>query len=504
MATRIDLELTSSRDDGTWTWRAAGAKQPKGVVDASLLPDGSKVGDVLKADADYLMGDIEILSVQARKGPRGAKAETLEILGSGKKEELVTTKLYKGSKGRGGRDGGRGRDGGGGRGRDGGRGGRDGGGRGRDGGGRDGGRGRGDNRRQQAPRLRPANVHRQAWIESCSDVQRPIAEQLMEGGVPSVRSAIQRQNENAKAEGKPEINGNALLAMAESLAPGLKTAEWRDRAEAAIAGADKLDIRDLRSVVASAEAGARDPESRGMADTLRTKISSRVDREHAAWLADIQTAITDGRVVRALRSSARPAKPGTPMPKELAEKLVTAAGEALSEEEEPSRWATVLDAVAFSPVREFVTPAGVPDLEDRELVSAVKKLSNRVPQIAALFGIEPKPETRRARGGKGKGKGSQSSDKASSDQDAADKSTSGKRSNSVAVETPSAKTQDAPGEVALDDAAHARDEAPTEGAAAPETAAETTQASPESPDAQDVPTAATAPPETAEASAEGE
>ena len=32
MSRRIEVELTSSRDDGTWTWRAAGAKQPAGVA----------------------------------------------------------------------------------------------------------------------------------------------------------------------------------------------------------------------------------------------------------------------------------------------------------------------------------------------------------------------------------------------------------------------------------------------------------------------------------------
>ena len=37
MSRRIDIELTSVREDGTWTWRAAGAKQPRGVVDSSVL-----------------------------------------------------------------------------------------------------------------------------------------------------------------------------------------------------------------------------------------------------------------------------------------------------------------------------------------------------------------------------------------------------------------------------------------------------------------------------------
>ncbi|MEY3339979.1 MAG: hypothetical protein RL575_1072, partial [Actinomycetota bacterium] len=47
MSRRLEIELTSTREDGTWTWRAAGAKVPKGVVESSLLPKESKVGDVL-------------------------------------------------------------------------------------------------------------------------------------------------------------------------------------------------------------------------------------------------------------------------------------------------------------------------------------------------------------------------------------------------------------------------------------------------------------------------
>ena len=46
MPSRIDVELTSARPDGTWTWRAAGAREPKGVVEASVLPEGAKVGDI--------------------------------------------------------------------------------------------------------------------------------------------------------------------------------------------------------------------------------------------------------------------------------------------------------------------------------------------------------------------------------------------------------------------------------------------------------------------------
>jgi hypothetical protein len=62
VARRIDIELTSARPDGSWTWRAAGAMQPRGVVDGKLLPDGTKAGDVVKADADFEIEGIVINS----------------------------------------------------------------------------------------------------------------------------------------------------------------------------------------------------------------------------------------------------------------------------------------------------------------------------------------------------------------------------------------------------------------------------------------------------------
>ncbi len=103
MSRRIEVELTSSREDGTWTWRAAGAKQPKGDLDGSLLYDGAKVGDVVRADADFLMDGIVIIAVLPPKGAR-KEPERLEIIGPSRRDDqLVTTQLA--PKGRGGRDG---------------------------------------------------------------------------------------------------------------------------------------------------------------------------------------------------------------------------------------------------------------------------------------------------------------------------------------------------------------------------------------------------------------
>src|SRR3954467_11710123 len=80
MSRRIDIELTSSRDDGTWTWRAAGAKQPKGVLDADLLYPGAKTGDVVRAEAEFEIDGITVISVMPPKAKR-SEPERLEIIG---------------------------------------------------------------------------------------------------------------------------------------------------------------------------------------------------------------------------------------------------------------------------------------------------------------------------------------------------------------------------------------------------------------------------------------
>ena len=74
MSRRIDIELTSSRDDGTWTWRAPGARQPKGTVDSTLVPSDAKVGDVLRADADFDLEGIVVTAVLAAQAPTPARA----------------------------------------------------------------------------------------------------------------------------------------------------------------------------------------------------------------------------------------------------------------------------------------------------------------------------------------------------------------------------------------------------------------------------------------------
>jgi len=451
---RIDIELTSQRPDGSWTWRAAGAREPKGELAGDLIAFSANVGDELTVEAEFHMDGIEIIEAFESKKKR-PMPETLEILGSGRDQPLVTTQLVPSRKSRD-RDRPRG-----------------------DRRGRQDRRSRGDRKerdhqesrrqddRPKAKRLRPGRTHRQALIEDLPEDQQSVAERMVREGVSSVEQALRDQRKKARdaAKAKKEAAQEAakeaetpqtepadtepaaetpqtepadtepaaetpqtepadtseeatntdtaaetpqtepaddFLSAAGKLLPRMRAAEWRDRADAALAGIDEIDLRDLRSVVVAAEAGAADEEAKALAEELRTKLTERVDREHAEWLAEVAATLADGRMVRALRLSSRPPKAGVPLPQDMVTRLTDAASAALTSDTPTKRWTTVLGAVAFSPVRRTVQPQGIPEKPDKELLAEVTKLSERVPHIAGLFGVEPTPPPKRGRRGTGK------------------------------------------------------------------------------------------------------
>jgi hypothetical protein len=419
MSHRIDVELTSQRDDGTWTWRAAGARQPKGLLNGALLPEGAVVGDVLRAEADFEVEGISIISVTAPKSARNrAEPERLEILGSRPSAPDVTTTLVPGRKRRDWDD-----EGGERRGRGGDRGARPGERSGRDadrrGPRREGDRGRSerpagergprDRQRPERPapparprpkRLRPTRTHRQAFVNQLPAEQRPLAEIVLRGGVPLVRETLDNQRKAAEASGLPTVKPGPVLDVAEKLVPHARLAEWQDRAAAALAQADDVDLRDLRSVVVAADGVARHEQTRETAEQLRTALTRRVEAEHATWLAEIGELLDAGRSVNALRLSSRPPKAGVPLPPPLATRLAEATTSHLTERTAPDLYAALIEALALSPVRLQVTPAGVPSNPSDALVQTVRRLGDRLPQVAAAFGVEPTPPSRRP-GGRG-------------------------------------------------------------------------------------------------------
>jgi hypothetical protein len=438
MPRRIDVELTSDRGDGTWTWRVAGARQPRGTLDGSLLFRGAKVGDVVRAEADFDLDGISVLAVLPPKETR-PEEDRLEMLAPARDEPLVQANLVgarrrrdrpegrdrRPPRDRPGRDRDRARDEGAGAGprrqarRP----------RPETAGERSGPQNEGEDtkrRRRERPRrsegadrrttgpprtaparataepsrpkpkrLRPGRTHRKAVLDALPPEQQPVAEQVLQGGIPAVRQAIDKQNAAAVSEGKPEIKAAPLIALAEELLPKLRTAEWRDRAEAALADVDELDLRDLRTVVVASEAAARDDETRELAAELRAALARRVDEEQRTWIQDVTAALDEGRVVRALRLSSRPPKAGSIFPRDVAVRLAEAAGASLTADANADRWTAVLDAVALSPVRRAVTPQSRPETPDAELLATVKRLAERLPDIAAAFGVEPEPQPAR-------------------------------------------------------------------------------------------------------------
>ena len=492
MSRRIEIELTSARPDDTWTWRVAGAKQPKGVLEASLVPGDAKVGDVLRADAEFELEGVSIIAV-LKPAPKRQERERLVLLGDTRPFEGVTTSLVtKGARSRRDRDdrgprpswAGERRDGpsaraGGPRGpgaRDGGPGGHD-----RDarpagpssgstggpghrgsvaeaeghaaGGQRSGRRSEGAGARTDRPlgaptdaggtradaggsrprspgehsdrteggrwpahdrsraegrsdrgtdtvassearrsrRLNPSSTHRNAVVDSLAPEERPVAEQLLQGGIPAVRRAVKDRNTLAREEGRPEVKADALLVLAEELLPRLKAAEWRDRAEAATKDIGEVALRDLRSIVAGADAGARDDESRILAKTLREAVDARENAAREAWLAELTTNLDEGRVTRALRVAGRPPDPRTRFPPELMARLSDATSAAMAPDTPPDRWATLLAALLESPVRRSVKPVGLPSPPSETLLTAARQASGRVPALATMLGLDMPP-----------------------------------------------------------------------------------------------------------------
>ena len=99
MSRRIEIELTSKRPDGTWTWRAAGAREPRGEVLDSVVPAGSNVKDVMRADVETDLDGSRVLSITPPKA-KNVRTGLLESLPSTKSFEPVTQQLAKkGSRG---------------------------------------------------------------------------------------------------------------------------------------------------------------------------------------------------------------------------------------------------------------------------------------------------------------------------------------------------------------------------------------------------------------------
>jgi hypothetical protein len=467
VARRIEIELTSKLDGGGFTWRAAGAREPRGVLDASIVPSGASVGDVLRAEVDIGIDGIDVLSITSRKSasPLDLRGEQLPLLRPAESEATVSV-IYaeKGRARRSDRDTNRGRDE---------RSPRPGrrpsraatgasaprtprsprderprderprderprderprgdrervaagasaprtprsprderprddrarGERSRDGEdrGRPARRGAPSGRTPQGPRrdarsnqeLRVSTTHRNALLATLRPEQLAVAEQLLRGGMPAVRQAIDEQNRAALAQGRPTIAPETILAIAENLLPITSLAAWKDRAAAVQGAGPQVRLRDLRPIVTAARNTSLDEEARGVLKELQALLHSKTEELRTQWVAKLESLLERNEVIEALHVAARPPDQSTRCSAALAASLTEAAGRALDPELTATAWIAVLDAVVASPIKRSVHPAGIPAAEEAR--AAAVKAAGHVPALAKLLGmrIPPPPPT---------------------------------------------------------------------------------------------------------------
>ena len=449
MSRRIDIEITSLNGELA-TWRAAGAKLPKGVLQSALVPGGPVVGNVYRADVEQFMEGIEILSVTPPKAaspldPRNERLELKPVEVKG--PDVVVTYAPKGRGPR--RDGER-----------------------RDGERREGSKRPGERRDSRTPRpprersegstsegshtrgprregepgarpardgersVRPprdgersarpardserstrpsregtrtarpargayngapplATTHRNALLATLSPEQLPVAEQLLRGGMPAVRAAVELQNKNAADQGRPTIDPLTIDRIAEDLLGRTTLAMWKDRAAGAVSAGRELRLRDLRAVVTSAKTVTLDDEGRTQLKELQTALTSRLEHLRTQWAERLEAAIGAHKVREALELVARPPDMSTRVSADVATRMVALVSETLSADQDPATWNALVELAADTSIRRNIKPAGIPAHESSRAVAVHN--AGAIPELAKLLGMKvppPPPPTR--------------------------------------------------------------------------------------------------------------
>ena len=408
MSRRIEIEITSLNGDVA-TWRAAGAKLPKGTLSAALVQGGAVVGNVYRADVENYMDGIEVIAILPPKtaSPLDPRKERLEIIvKENTGPDVVVTYAPKGRGGR--RDGER-----------------------REGDRKDskrspsrpGSKDRGGaptgEKSERGPRTerparsdRPARpsgartggpvvapittIYRNALLATLSPEQLPVAEQLLRGGMPAVRSAVAEQNKNATAQGRPTIDAETIDRIAEELLGKTNLALWKDKAAGAIGAGRELRLRDLRAVVTSAKTVSLDDEGRLQLKELQTALTSKVDHLRAVWNEKLETALNSKNVAETLRLVARPPDLSTRVTAEMAAKVVTMTSEALTAELDPAAWNEIVTLAVDTSIRRNIKPVGIPANEVSKALAI--KNAGAIPELAKLLGmpVPPPPPPSRA------------------------------------------------------------------------------------------------------------
>jgi hypothetical protein len=213
-----------------------------------------------------------------------------------------------------------------------------------------------------------------------------------------VRTAVELQNKNATAQGRPTIDPTTINRIAEDLLNRTNLAMWKDRAAGAIGAGRELRLRDLRAVVTSAKTVSLDDEARAQLKELQVSLTARIEHLRTQWNEKLEAAINAKNVKEALSLVARPPDMSTRVSADAATRVVALVSETLNADQNPQLWNEIVELTADTSIRRNVKPLGIPN-DDASRAVAVHN-AGAIPELAKLLGMKvppPPPPTRLVR-----------------------------------------------------------------------------------------------------------
>lgn len=402
MANKLEIELTSKRPDGFFTWRAKGAKNPKGIVAGDVFP-GGKVGDSFKVEVEYLLDGPQIISVLTER-QRNSVANDLKLfLGRSLTATNTKTEVPKKTEGKAPVKG-RATD-----------------------------RGKPEDKKfrdskyshtrgQKKPATesgktftdkrpeikrpdklrRPANPeviskrpqyrygkHVKELLDSLDSARQAIVQRLVRGGMAAVREAIEKQNKIAREKGEPELLEEPVIKLAEELVPQVKRAQFRDQAQEIL----EKGLKDLKRIIRTINtATVLDDSDKELLTTLREYFDKVLKEAEADYFKDIESLLSEGKVEQALEKSIKPPYPTIKFSAELSEKLAVKATEALEAKlEDPDSWLKLLHTISLTPVKRLVRPERIPQFKTPDQHKIAIGLSSQIPNLIKHLGLKIPP-----------------------------------------------------------------------------------------------------------------